>query len=179
MQKIIIITILLFATMTTYAKNSNKQQALSAVEHFFNIKKQKLVLEGRFVGTDPDYGQRCKIYVDLSQLGDEYLTVVGEYTPVGNIGDGIYFNADETTFEQVEVKKDYLSLKQQFTDSISTEMETAVVLSRNNHTLKFSISKKTSFLFFPQTVEKNCMVEYYKEFQEHTDIDSAFSLNQR
>ena len=148
--------------MNTFANNNNKQMALSAVKQFFNIKKQKLIFEGRFVKTDPDYGQICKIFVDFSQIGDEFLTVVGKYTPVGNIGDGIYFNEDEATFEQVELKKDFLSLKQQFTDSFSTGMKTKVVLSKNNNTLKLSIYKQTSFLFFPQTVEKNCIVENYK-----------------
>jgi|GEM_PF-2159089 len=173
MQKKIILAVLLFATMFTYAKNSNKQKALSSVANFFGIKKQKLVLEGRFVDTDPDHGQFCKVYVDYSQLGNESLTVVGEYSPVGNIGDGIYFNEDEATFGPVELKKDYLSLRQQLADSFSTGMETEVVLSRNNNTLKFSISKQTSFLFISQIVKKNCVIEDYKAIQGYKDVNSV------
>lgn len=161
MQKVIIATLLFCTTMNTYAINDNKQKALSAVEHFFNLKDQNLVLEGRFVETDSEYGRLCKIVVDFSQTGDEFLTVIGEYTPVGNIGDGIYFNADDATLEQVELKTNYLSLKQEFNDSFSTRMSTKVELVKENNTLKFSITKETSFLFIPQTVEKNCIVGNY------------------
>jgi hypothetical protein len=166
MQNFIFVTLLLFAMMNTHAINNNKQKALSAVEHFFSIKNQKVVLEGRYLETDPDYGRTCKIYVDFSQIGNEYLTVAGEYTPLGNIGDGIYFNEDDATFTQVEFKTDFLSLEQQFSDSFSTGMKTKVVLSKVNNTLKFSISKQTSFLLFPQTVEKNCIVENYQKIPE-------------
>jgi hypothetical protein len=166
MRKFIIVTLLLFATLNTYAINNNKQEALSAVEIFFNLKKQKQVLEGRFEKTDPDYGQFCKIYVDFSQAGKEYLTVIGEYTPAGNIGDGIYFNEDAATFKQVELKDNFLSIKQTVTDSLSTGMKTKVVLSKNDKSLKFSITKQTSFLFIPQTIEKNCIVDNYKNTLE-------------
>lgn len=162
MQKIIIVTLLFCTTMNTYAINDNKQKALSAVEHFFNIKNQKLVFEGRFIETDSEYGRLCKIVVDFSQVGDESLTVVGEYTPTGNIGDGIYFNTDEASFGQVELKEDSLSLKQEFNDTFSTGMNTEVVLIKHDNSLKFSITKETSFLFIPQTVEKHCVVGNFK-----------------
>ncbi len=166
MQKIVILTLLFCTTMNTYAINDNKQKALSAVEHFFKIKNQKIVFEGRFVETDSEYGRLCKIVVDFSQAGEESLTIVGEYTPAGNIGDGIYFNADDATFEQVELTEDSLSLKQEFNDTFSTGMNTEVVLIKHNNTLKFSITKETSFLFIPQTVEKNCIIGNFENIPE-------------
>jgi hypothetical protein len=148
--------------MNTNAENNRKQVALAAVEQFFNIKKQKLEFEGVFVETDPDYGQVCKINVDLSQVGDEYLTVKGKYSPVGTIGDGIYFDEEGGTFEQIELNKDSLILTQLLTDSFSSGMKTTVLLSKKDNVLKLTLYQQTSFLFFSQTVEKKCIVKNYK-----------------
>lgn len=162
-QKILIITILLFTTMNIHAEMNNKQVAYSSVRQFFNIKNQKIVLDGHFQESDEAYGQVCKIYIDFTQVGEEYLTVVGEFTPIGTIGDGIYFNEDKSTFQQVKQKNGFLSLEQKITDSFSTGMKTRMELRRNINQLELFLYQNKQFLFFfTQTIEKKCIVDNFK-----------------
>lgn len=167
MQRILIVTITVFAMMNTHAENNSKQSALAAIEQFFDIKNRKLEFEGVFEETHPDYGQVCNIIVDLSQTGDEYLTLKGEYTPVGNIGDGIYFNEGDETFKRVELENNSLILTQQMADSFSTGMETTILLSKEDNLLKFTIDQQSRFLFFSQTVKKKCIVKNYNILKAH------------
>ncbi len=158
MSKLLFMVIMALVTMNANAIN-NKQLAFSTVKQFFHLKRLKLELDGRFVETDLNYGSACKIHVDFSNTGKEYLTVTGEYTPAGNIGDGIYFNKNISTFIQVELVNNLVTLEQKLTDSFSTATQTTVKLHKKNDTLLFSIYQQSYFLFIPQIVKKKCLVE--------------------
>ncbi len=159
---LIILSVLLVMSMIVPAQNSNKQKAIDAVKRFFQINDQKLIFEGHFVETDPQFGEACRVNVDFSRPGNEYLTIVGEFTPAGNIGDGIYFKEDENTFLQTELSNDLLTLEQKITDSFSTSIKTWLVLTKNSDTLRFSLYRQTRFLFISDVVEKKCVINNYK-----------------
>lgn len=166
MQIFYVISILFIVTMNVHAEFDRKQVAFISIMNFFNVKEQKLVFEGRFIETDSNYGEKCKVVVDFSKVGEEYLTIIGEHSPFGNIGDGIYFNENKLTFEQAELKNEILSLEQNITDSFSTGMKTKVVLTKRTNQLDFYLVQKKRFLFFfNQTIIKKCIVDNFNPKQ--------------
>lgn len=160
MRKLVIFLLLLFASPTVLAL-SNKDQAIDAVKQFFNINKQKQVFNGHFSETDAQYGRFCQVIIDFSRPGKEYLTIVGEFAPVGYTGDGVYFNENEQTFVDVQRTDDLLTLEQKLSDSFSTGTKTWLVLTKNKNTLRFSLYQQIRFMLFTDVVEKKCIIENY------------------
>ncbi|MGR9071917.1 MAG: hypothetical protein ACU833_02515 [Gammaproteobacteria bacterium] len=141
------------------AQNGDKRRAIDVVRRFFDIGERRLALEGRFAETDSAYGESCRVVVDFSIPGREYLTLVGEFTPQGGVGEGIYFDEPDETILNAKLYRDGFTVEQKLTDSFSTWTKTRVKASRMDRGLRFSVYRKTSFFFFTGTVVKTCLVE--------------------
>jgi hypothetical protein len=149
---------LLSLLVMTASSGGMKHQAYSAVKEFFQIAGQRLVFDGRYVDTLSKYGPTCRIVVDFSMPGEEYVAVSGEYTPVGTIGDGLYFDADESTFTQVEFKNESLMIEQKLQEGFSTWTKTRLTVSRHSKKLDVIVHQTSRLLLVPDTVTKRCVV---------------------
>jgi hypothetical protein len=159
-HQIIVITTLLFCELAVSSGKAMKQKAYSAIKDHYLLQGQMMEFNGHFVDTSPDYGNTCRILINFSEQGAEYVTVIGEYAPSNTIGEGVYFNATDNTFINVIVKNGQLTIEQEFTDGFSTWTKTLLKLTKLSGKLDATIQQTNSFLFFSDTQEKHCIAPF-------------------
>lgn len=157
MVKRISIVVLAVLTMTAYSNENLKQKAHTALSDFFQLNGKSLSFDGAYVDTPAEFGRTCRINIDFTIPGREYLTISGEYTAVGILGDGIYFDAASDTFTKVEIKNGSLIVEQIFSDSFVTGSESVLRATKHSGRLEIRLKQKNRFLFFTDTVEKRCI----------------------
>ncbi|HBA66327.1 MAG TPA: hypothetical protein DCZ48_09180 [Methylococcaceae bacterium] len=157
MVKRISIVVLAVLTMTAYSNENLKQKAYTALSNFFQLNGKSLSFDGAYVDTPAEFGRTCRINIDFTIPGREYLTISGEYTAVGTLGDGIYFDAAPDTFTRVEIQNGSLIVKQQFRDSFVSGSESVLKATKHSGQLEIRLKQMNRFLFFTDTVEKRCI----------------------
>lgn len=158
MKNFLLITALTLTVFTAQSMNNFKQQSYFAIKDFFQLNNQTLVLNGLHVSTPPEYGKTCRITIDFSQPGKEFLVISGEYTPYTKVGDGIFFNAAEDSFTDLSYKKDILIIEQTLNDSFSTWTKNTLEFRKNAQSLLVNFQQTNSFLFFTDSIKKQCIV---------------------
>lgn len=157
MVKRISIVVLAVLTMTAYSDENLKQKAHTALSNFFQLNGKSLSFDGTYFDTPAEFGRTCRINIDFTIPGREYLTISGEYTAVGTLGDGIYFDAAPDTFTRVEIQNGSLIVEQQFRDSFVTGSESVLRATKHSGRLEIRLKQMNRFLFFTDTVEKRCI----------------------
>lgn len=157
MVKLISIVVLAVLTMTAYSNENLKQKAHTALRDFFQLNGKSLTFDGTFVDTPAEFGRACRINIDFTISGREYLAISGEYTAVGTLGDGIYFDAVPDTFTKVEIQNGSLIVEQKFSDSFVTGSESVLHATMHSGRLEIRLKQMNRFLFFTDTVEKHCI----------------------
>ncbi|WP_404358619.1 hypothetical protein [Methylotuvimicrobium sp. KM1] len=157
MVKRISIFVLAVLTMTAYSNENLKQKAYTALRDFFQLNGKSQGFDGTYVDTPAEFGRTCRIKIDFTIPGREYFTISGEYTAVGTLGDGIYFDAAPDTFTRVEIQNGSLIVEQQFRDSFVTGSESVLQATKHSGRLEIRLKQKNRFLFFTDTVEKRCI----------------------
>lgn len=158
MFKRVSMVILAVLAMAAYSNENLKQKAHKALRDFFQLNGQSLSFDGTYVDTPVEYGRTCRIHIDFTIPGREYLTISGEFTSAGTLGDGIYFDAAPDTFTRVEQQKGSLIVEQRFRDSFVTGSESVLHATKHSGRLEIRLTQKNRFLFFTDTVKKRCIV---------------------
>jgi len=143
--------------MPIHSFESNKQNAYAALRDFFKITDKPHILNGHYIETPPEYGKTCQIVIDYALPGQEYIAVIGEYTPATMSGDGIYFNANNDSFTYFAQENDSLIIEQKLSDSFSTWTKTTIRLNKNANQVDLILQLTNSFLFFTDTIQKRCL----------------------
>ncbi|CCE25416.1 hypothetical protein [Methylotuvimicrobium alcaliphilum] len=159
MVKRIFIVVLAVLTMTAYSNENLKQKAHTALSDFFQLNGKSLSFDGTYVDTPAEFGRTCRISIDFTIPGREYLTISGEYTAIGTLGDGIYFDAAPETFTRVELLNGKLIVEQKFSDSFVTGSEYLLQATQHFGQLEIKLKQMNRFLFFTDTVEKRCIAK--------------------
>jgi len=159
MKSFLLITALTLTVFTAQPMNSLKQQSYLAIKDFFQLNNnQSLVLNGQHVSTPAEYGKTCRITIDFTQPGNEFIAISGEYTPFTKVGDGIFFNAAEDSFTDLSYQKDSLIIEQTINDSFSTWTKNTLEFHKKNQSLVVNFQQTNSFLFFTDHIKKQCIV---------------------
>jgi hypothetical protein len=163
MYQAFIISVLSIAAVTANAASDIKVNALDGIQKYFPLVDNTLTLNGHYFDTVAEFGKSCRLEVNLTKPGAEYLTIIGEFTPVGTLGDGIYFHAEDDTFTDFKVVGNLLTINQKLSDSFSTWTETTMQFSKNKETLTVILKQTDSLLFFTNTIQKKCLFIYPKQ----------------